>query len=156
MSESNSRIVRFVKDQRIAFLMVGGFNTAFGFGAFVAADFLVGRPLDPVIGEAAASLVTLVIAHIVGVLMAFVLYRRFVFKVVGHVWRDLARFESVYLLSLGINAVVLPILVTLGAPRIPAQLAITIATAVISYVAHKYFSFRRPAAAVEEQVAADD
>jgi hypothetical protein len=45
----------------------------------------------------------------------------FVFRVWGHVLRDLVRFESVYLTALGINVVVLPVLVELGLQRIPAR-----------------------------------
>jgi hypothetical protein len=67
--------------------------------------------------------VTLGITHVVAVLFAFVMHRRFVFVfgVWGHVLRDLVRFESVYLTALGINAVALPVLVELGLHRIPAR-----------------------------------
>lgn len=58
-------------------------------------------------------------------------------------WRDLAPFESVYLVALGINTAVLPILVQFGANRIVAQAAITLVLTVLSYVGHRHFSFRR-------------
>ena len=102
--------------------------------------------VDAAAGSIAGSLVTLGLSHVISVLIAFVLHRRFVFRVTGHVWRDLARFESVYLVSLGINAVTLPVLVALGVPRILAQACILVATTVLSYVGHRYFSFRRSAA----------
>ena len=139
-------LLRLLRDQRVAFLIVGGINTAVGFGFFVLADLTVGRWVDESAGEVAGSLVTLGIAHVLGVLFAFVMHRRFVFRVTGHVWRDLARFESVYLVSLGINAVALPLLVAVGIPRLVAQAAITVVTTVVSYVGHRFFSFRRPAA----------
>ena len=50
----------------------------------------------------------LLCAHVASVLCAFVLYRTFVFRVHGHVLRDLARFEVVNLTSLGVNAVRFP------------------------------------------------
>jgi putative flippase GtrA len=140
--------LRLVRDQRVAFLAVGVINTVVGFAAFVAVDRTIGVALDPIAGSIVGSLVTLAIAHVIGVLFAFVMHRRFVFKVRGHVWRDLARFESVYLVALGINAVVLPILVQLGVERIIAQAIITIATTVLSYVGHRYFSFRRSSSEV--------
>ncbi len=138
-------LLRIVRDQRVAFLLVGGFNTAVGFALFVFFDFTVGRAVDDSVNRIAGSLVTLACAHVVAVLVAFVMYRRFVFIVRGHVWRDLVRFQAVYLVSTGINAVVLPILVELGVDRILAQLMILIVTVVISYLGHKYFSFRRSA-----------
>ena len=135
--------VRLLRDQRIKFLIVGGINTLVGFGLFVGVDLTLGRLTDSSAGTVVGSLVTLVVSHILGVLFAFVMYKRFVFKVSGHVLRDLARFESVYLVSLGINAVVLPVLVQFGLNRILAQALITIATTLISYVGHRFFSFRR-------------
>ncbi|MFB2581108.1 GtrA family protein [Herbiconiux sp. P15] len=136
-------LLRLVKDQRIAFLLVGGFNTGFGFVLFVAFDLTVGTWLDRAVNETVGSLATLFCAHVIGVLIAFVLYRRFVFTVRGHVWRDLVRFESVYLVSITINAIVLPILVNIGWNRILAQLSILIVTVAISWFGHKRFSFKR-------------
>jgi len=149
-------LLRMVTDQRIAFLIIGATNTVVGFGIFVALDLTVGRALDRTAGTVVGSLVTLGIAHILGVLLAFVLYRRFVFKVRGHVLRDLARFESVYLVSLGVNAVVLPILVQFGMNRIIAQAIILLATTTISYVGHRYFSFRRSPESEAEAAAGVD
>jgi putative flippase GtrA len=147
-------ILRLLRDQRVQYLIVGGLNTLVGFGLFVGFDLTVGRYFDTVANTVVGSLVTLVLAHILGVLFAFTLYRRFVFKVTGHVLRDLARFESVYLVALGINAVVLPLLVQLGVNRILAQALITITTTVISYLGHRFFSFRRsPETAILEDPA---
>lgn len=143
-----ARVLRIARDPRVSFLLVGGFNTALGFATFVAADALVGRPLDAAVNETFGSLVTLAISHVIGVIVAYLLYRRFVFRVTGRFWRDLARFESVYLVQLAFNSIALPLAVGLGVPRIPAQLAIVIVSAVGSYLGHKFFSFRRPAEAV--------
>jgi putative flippase GtrA len=136
-------LFRLVRDQRIAFLLVGGANTAIGFGFFIFFDLTVGLFFDDAVNRVVGSLATLGCAHVLSVLCAFVLYRRFVFKVRGHVWRDLARFEAVYLVAIGINAVVLPILVELGVNRIGAQGLILIVTTLISYFGHRHFSFRR-------------
>ncbi len=147
--DSNERpglLLRLIRDQRVAFLLVGGINTVVGFGLFVIFDFTLGRAVDEAYSRVAGSIATLVASHVIAVLFAFVLHRRFVFKVRGHIWRDLARFESVYLVALAINAVTLPVLVELGLQRILAQALITLATTVLSYVGHRYFSFRRPAA----------
>lgn len=136
-------LLRLVRDQRVAFLLVGATNTGVGFLLFVAFDLTVGRWLDSAVNQTIGSLGTLFCAHVLGVLFAFVLYRRFVFKVRGHVWRDLARFESVYLVSIAINAVVLPVLVGFGWNRILAQLSILVVTTLISWFGHRGFSFRR-------------
>lgn len=143
-------LLRLVRDQRIAFLLVGVTNTAVGFALFVIFELTVGRFVDGAVNRVAGSLATLACAHVVSVLFAFVMYRRFVFRVRGHVLRDLARFETVYLVSISINAVVLPVLVELGAHRILAQASILLVTTLISYFGHRHFSFRRSPATPEE------
>ncbi len=60
--------------------------------------------------------------------------------------RDFVRFWSVYLTTLGINAVALPVLVELGVPRIQAQAIIIVFTSLLSYFGHRHFTFRRGAA----------
>ena len=120
----------------MAFLIVGGINTLIGLGWFV----LFYRLLGSVIGYMG----TLVLTHICAVLCAFVLHRRFVFRVRGGVWLDLARFELVNLGALAANAVVLPILVEWGGiPVIPAQVVATFISVVTTYIGHRAFSFRR-------------
>ncbi|OBK96466.1 polysaccharide biosynthesis protein GtrA [Mycobacterium asiaticum] len=143
-------LIRLFRDQRVAFLVVGAINTVVGFGIFVACSESVGQLVDHRSGTVAGSLVTLGISHVLSVLFAFVMHRQFVFRVRGHVMRDLARFESVYLTALGINAVALPVLVQLGLHRIPAQAIILAASTVLSYFGHRYFSFRRTASDTQE------
>lgn len=142
-------VLRLIKDQRIAFLFVGATNTGVGFLIFIGFDFSVGTWVDAAVNETVGSLAVLACSHVLSVLFAFVMYRRFVFPVRGHVWRDLARFESVYLVSLGVNAVILPILVGLGWNRILAQLSILVITTLISWFGHKGFSFRRSTREIE-------
>lgn len=136
MSGSLGPLFRLVRDQRIAFLIVGAINTAVGTAWFVFFQLTIGPRTH--------YMVSLVCAHVAAVLCAFVLYRRFVFRVTGHVWLDLARFEVVNLASLGVNSVALPIVVEIvGLSAIPAQLLITCVTMLISFFGHRGFSFRR-------------
>jgi putative flippase GtrA len=128
--------LRLFKDYRVAFLIVGATNTVIGFLWFALFDVTVGRLWG--------YMATLLFAHVASVLCAFVLYRRFVFRVTGHVWRDLARFETVYLVALGINAALLPILVEFAhLVPIVAQALIVFVTTLVSFFGHRSFSFRR-------------
>ncbi|WP_156687023.1 GtrA family protein [Mycobacterium sp. Marseille-P9652] len=144
-------LIRFVRDQRTAFVLVGGINTAVGFGIFVACSQTVGHFVDRRFGAIAGTLVTIVISHILSVLFAFVMHRRFVFRVEGHVLRDLLRFESVYVTTFGINAVALLVLVELGVHRIPAQAIVFVPTLLLNYLGHRYFSFRRSPAGTQDE-----
>lgn len=129
-------LLKLIKDRRVAFLIVGTINTVVGFGWFVLFQFTI--------GQVWGYMATLLFAHVASVLCAFVLHRRFVFRVRGHVWVDLVRFEMVYLVALGVNAVLLPILVEFAdLEPIIAQALIVFVTTMISYFGHSRFSFRR-------------
>jgi putative flippase GtrA len=130
-------LFRLIRDQRVAFLIVGGMNTAIGAVWFVLFLWLFPR-------GAVGYLGALVCAYLAATLCAFVLYRRFVFRVTGHVLRDLARFGLVNLSALGFNFAMLPVLVeVLGWPVLASQFAIAGVTVVYSWFAHRGFSFRR-------------
>lgn len=132
-------LLRLIRDQRIAFLLVGVANTAIGTSWFILFLYLI-RPL-------AGYMVVLLCAHIASVLCAFILYRYLVFRVRGHVLLDLLRFETVNLASLGMNAAMLPFLVEVFHWRVLfSQFAILGATMVVSFFGHRSFSFRRSAA----------
>ncbi|MDQ1538013.1 MAG: hypothetical protein QOE58_2406 [Actinomycetota bacterium] len=136
MSGPPGWLLRAVRDQRVAFLIVGGFNTGFAFACFAFFLLLLGQHL---------YLLVLLCSHVVGVLIAFVLYRFVVFRVRGHVLADLWRFETVYLTALAVNLVLLPLLVELvHLPVLLAQAMIMVITSLMSWVGHKHYSFRRP------------
>lgn len=119
------------------FAIVGVVNTVFAFGAFAGLQLTIGGYVH--------YLAILVLAHVLGVLEAYVLQRWLVFRVSGRWWRDLARFWSVYLVALGINAVALPLLVeVVHVAVLPAQAIVMAGTALGTFVAHRSFSFRRP------------
>jgi putative flippase GtrA len=142
-------MLRLVKDYRIAFLIVGTANTVIGFLWFALFDATVGRAAGQF-----GYLLTLACAHVMSVLCAFVLYRRFVFRVRGHVWMDLARFETVYLVALGVNAVLLTVLVEFfHFQPLLAQALIVLVTTLISFFGHRDFSFRRKRADGEKEAA---
>lgn len=131
-------LLNLVKNDKVAFVVVGAANTVIGTLWFVG--------FQSTVGTVAGYMTSLVLAHVAAVLCAFVLYRWLVFRVRGNVLRDLVRFEMVYLTALAVNAALLPLMVeVVGLDPIPAQLLIVFVTAVLSYVGHKNFSFRRPA-----------
>lgn len=130
---------RALSDQRVRFLVAGGFNTAFGFACFVFYQHTVGGHWG--------YMWTLLLTHCTSVLFAFATHRSFVFRVSGKLLLDLWRFESVYLTALGINAVLLPAVVELGGlPVLVAQALITALNVTLTWLGHSRFSFRRVSA----------
>jgi putative flippase GtrA len=119
--------------EQVRFLVVGGVNTLVGYGFFALILLFAGY------------LVSLYLSYAVAVSVAFVLHRRFTFRVSGNVAVDFARFVGVYVVSLAVNTAVLPLLVEVaGFHPLAAQAIALLITTLISYVGHKWFSFRRP------------
>ena len=141
-------LLRTIKDQRVAFLLVGGFNTVLGWVLFAVAEHLVGVHLGRF-----GYFVSLYLSYAVGILCAFLLQRFFVFRVRGHFWLDLVRFTIVNLGGLALNTVLLPLAIEfLKLSPIVAQACVTLVVAVVSYAGHKWFSFRRPASSAAAAV----
>ena len=126
--------------EEIRFLIVGGINTVVGYALFAL--------LQITIGDVIGYLGSLYLSYALSVTLAFVLHRRFTFRVngTGNVLLDFLRFASVYVVSLAINTVALPILIELaGMNSLAAQAIIVVVTTLVSYFGHKLFSFRRAA-----------
>lgn len=141
----SSLIRRLLKDERVRFLIVGGFNTVVGYAIFVVVQLSIGKHTS--------YLLSLYVATIIGSIIAFLGHRRFTFQISGrhNVIIDFFRFASVNVVALVVNTIALPLLVEFGRLNpIAAQALIVIVTTLISYVGHKYFSFRRRKGAVAE------
>jgi len=136
------RMARFYQRRReqILYLIVGGWNTLFG--------YLVWALLQYLLHDYIYYLAILVIAWFPAVLNAYLCYRHFVFRSKGSVWRELPRFSLVYVGTLCVGLIGLPILLRLLPFSIyVTQALLTAAMVIFSYLAHKYFSFkggRRP------------
>lgn len=129
---------RLLADERVRFLVVGGFNTGFGYLLFVA--------IELVVGQHSSYFISLYGAYLIAATVAFALHRRLTFQVhgTGSVIIDFLRYQTVSLVALAVNSLALPALVEwAGLIPIVAQLLIVVLTTTISYVGHKFFSFRR-------------
>ena len=132
------RTTRLLADERVRFLLVGGFNTVLGYALFALLQITIGH----VIGY----LGSLYMSYAIGIAIAFVLHRRVTFRKsgTGTIWVDFLRFVGVYVVSLAINSVLLPLLVEVaGITPLIAQAIAVVTTTVVSYFGHKFFSFRR-------------
>ncbi len=129
-------LLRIITNQKVAFLAVGGFNTA------AATVWFIGWQL--VTDDRLGYHFNLVASYLCNVLTAFLLYRHLVFRVRGHFWLDLWRFTLVNFTMFALNMVVMTLAVSvLGFPIIPSQLVITPILAIGSYFGYRDFSFRR-------------
>lgn len=132
------RIRRTLDDQRVRFLIVGATNTAIGYAIYSVLTIWVFSAVP------FGYLLSLAVSYAIAIVVAFVLYRRFVFIVEGHIVRDFLRFVSVYLTAIAFNAIALPVLVEFAhIPPVIAQAIVLVVTTLFSYFGHKLFSFHR-------------
>jgi putative flippase GtrA len=125
------------RERGLRYLLVGAWNTVFGYGVFAA--------LQLTLGDRVGYIILLAVAQVLGTLNAFIGYRTLVFRVEGDVLRDLGRFSTVYLGAFLVNLAALPLLVEVfGVPVLLAQAVVVAATVVASFFVHRGFSFRRP------------
>lgn len=121
--------------EQVLYLAVGGWNTLFGYLCFAGLYYW----LQGVLPVA----VILVFSYAVSIVNAYVCYRYLVFRSRGSVLREIPRFTSVYLVALAANLVVLPLaLRTLPLNAYVVQALFTVAVVVLSYLGHRFFSFR--------------
>ncbi len=122
------------------FVVFGVLNSAFGFAVFAAIQLAFGRFLH--------YLLVLAVAHVVAVLEAFAVHRRFVFRSTEPWLPELARFWSVYLGLFAVNIPVLFVFVEVARlPVLVAQFVTLLILAAGSYLAHRSFTFSSPKSA---------
>ena len=127
---------RVLGSRHVRYLVVGGWNTLVGYFVFAALVLLLSDTLHYTL--------LLLIAHVITVLQAFTAHRLLVFRVRGHLFRDLFRFWSVYAWGMAVNIAVLPILVDfLGFKVLVAQALLLGPTVVVTYVLNSRFAFAR-------------
>jgi putative flippase GtrA len=119
----------------IAYVIVGAWNTLFGYGVFALLYYLLH---DHVHVD-----VVLVMSYALSIANAYVGYRFVVFRSTGSMKRELPRFTAVYLVTLAANLVVLPVaLRLLPWNAYVVQGLFTFVIVVLSYLGHKHFSFK--------------
>jgi putative flippase GtrA len=130
------RALALANRKEVRYLLVGGWNTLFGWAVFVILQLTVGATIG--------YMAVLVIAQVVSVINAYLGYRWLVFRVQGSWWLDFFRFSTVYWIVFAVNLAALPLMVSvLGMNVIVAQTLFLVVTVIASYIAHNRFSFRR-------------
>ena len=135
------RAVRFYFGHRekLLYLVVGGWNTVFGYGIWALLQVLLGDHLP--------YLAVLLLAWPLAVLNSYVGFRYLVFRSRGPVPREFPRFSLVYVVTLAANLVVLPAALRVLPFNIYVVEGIFTGLVVVgTYVSHKHFSFRGSAA----------
>ncbi|MRR11052.1 GtrA family protein [bacterium] len=140
MGESGLRRILTRHREKILYLIVGGWNTVFGYAVYLGLIALIGTD---------HYWWLLIPTNIIGVTQNFFAYKLIVFRTKGRWASEYGKFWIVYLPYLGANLLLLPALVAWLEldPRI-AQGVYAVLAVVITYLGHKYFTFREPAESI--------
>jgi len=124
------------QNERFRFLLVGAFNTAFGYATFALLYLLLGHWLH--------YLLIGVLAHAVATLVAFTGQRRLVFRSrlpwLPEFWRFNVSLLSVLLFGL---ASLFVLVTLLGLHPLLGQGVVTPLSILLSYFTHRHYSFRQ-------------
>lgn len=125
------------QNERFRFLLIGAFNTAFGYATFVLLYILLGYRLH--------YLLIGILAHAIATLVAFTGQRRLVFRSRRPWLPEFFRFNLSLLSVLLFGLASLFVLVTLlGLHPLLGQAILTPLSVLLSYFTHRHYSFRQP------------
>jgi putative flippase GtrA len=131
--------------QFVRYILVGGFNTLFGYGLFALLTWFF-RGLGSY-----SYMYSALLANVIAISVAFLGYKWFVFRTRGNYLVEYIRCFGVYGSSTLIGLACLPILVSIlrrylhhpqRTPYIAAAL-LTVVTVLFSFIGHKNISFRQ-------------
>lgn len=127
---------RETRKKMLRYLIVGGFNTVFGYFVTVGLYYTLRSHLHIVVIG--------VIANVVCITVSFMTYKLFVFNSSGSWWREYLRCYIVYGGSALIGIAGLWLLVNvLGVPFWLAQGLLMVISVVISFAGHDRFTFKK-------------
>jgi putative flippase GtrA len=133
------RLKKVFNTQEVRFLIAGGWNTLFGYAVYAIPYYFLHKWVH--------YMVIAVVGNVFAITMAYVTHKFFVFRTKGNVLREYVKFIGVYGVTTVIGLTALPFCVEIlkFSPYI-APLFILVVTTVISFLGHKYFSFKHKTA----------
>ena len=139
-----ARITRHVPPGQFGrYLIVGGFNTLFGYSCFAVLTMVMAPHLQY------AYILAGVLSSVINITVSFLNYKWFIFKTKGNYLREWMRCIVIYSGGILLGAILLPACVFVlrhvtslhdAAPYVAAAI-LTAINVVVSFIGHKKFSF---------------
>lgn len=124
----------FKLPQKLRFLLVGGFNTIFSYILFAFMVSILGISYK----------IALIIGYIISTNVSIFTQRYYVFKSFGNLKQEYIKAWEVYMTTMLLNYVFMYIAVDmLNANELISQAVFTIIIVIITYIMHKYYTFRK-------------
>jgi putative flippase GtrA len=146
-------------EEKLRFLFVGGWNVLFAMGALWVMERLIpygpGSALALGIGVLGAKQVVLAAAWVLGVTQNLFTFKLLVFRTKGDWLREYLRMYVTYSGTFVVESVMVQVIsATLGWSLFWAKVPTLTVVTVLSYIGHKYFTFRTVEEAVADDLAA--
>jgi putative flippase GtrA len=141
----SAQIARHFPVAQVArYLIVGVWNTFFGYGLYALFTYLL-TGIVPY-----AYMLASVLSNVIAITVAFLGYKWFVFKTKGNYLREYLRCYVVYGTAFLVSLALLPVLVALldlvirpaYAPYVAGAI-LTVGTVLVSFIGHRHYSFAR-------------
>jgi putative flippase GtrA len=121
--------------EKMRFLLVGGWNTLFSYGTLWILDALLHARLHYTL--------ILILNWVIGVTHNLFTFKLLVFRTKGSWLKEYLRSFVVYAGSLVLNLAIVAVIIEVWHPRLViAQLPAIAVVTIVSYVGHKYFTYR--------------
>lgn len=133
--------------EKLRFLLVGGFNTVFAWSVLTCLDWLFNQ-INTASGwgfsEISVANAALVVQYIITINFSFITMRYYVFRSHGNIVKEWVKAWSVYIFIYLINAPSMSLLMWMfDLAAWQAQGIYLIFSTIITFVLHKYYSFRQ-------------
>ena len=121
-------------NQKIRFLLVGGFNSVLAYVVYAFLIVIINMPY----------ILALILQYFITINISVLTMRYYVFRSKGNFFKEFCKAWSVYLFTLTLNGAGLSFLVEIcHINELWAQAIYQVAIAVLTYILHKYFSFNK-------------
>jgi putative flippase GtrA len=143
-------------EEKLRFLVVGGWNVVFAMGVLWVLERLIpygpGSVLASAVGPIAAKQAVLLASWVIGVTQNLFTFKLLVFRTKGHWLREYGRMYVTYSGMFVVESVMVQIISAVAGwslfwSKVPTLAVVT----VLSYIGNKYFTFRT----VQESIAED-
>lgn len=132
--------------QKLRYLLVGGFNTVFSYAVLALLLWLFGN-INIEQGfnfdEKIVANASLFVQYALCINVSFLTMRYYVFQSHGNWKKEFVKAWSVYIFLYFINAPIMTFLMFLGLQPLVAQAVYLIFSTVVTFILHKYYSFRK-------------
>jgi putative flippase GtrA len=147
--------------EKVRFLVVGIWNTVFSMSALWVCERLIpygpGSALGAAVGVVAAKQVVLLVSWVIAVTQNFFTFKLLVFRTKGNWLREYGRMYVTYAGAFVVQSVMIQMLSAwFGWSLFWANVPTIVVVTVISYLGHKYFTFRTAEEVAAETLDADE